>query len=75
MRIFIPVAAIVTLVIIPNVANAQTLRERCAASTGARSGSAYSACVTTGISRGERTFTYGKRMRARGGTCKRDGTC
>ena len=50
-------------------------RERCAASTGTTSGSAFSACMTSASKAGGRSSgSYGSGA-ARRGACKMSGTC
>lgn len=54
MRGVVSAAAIAVVVTISSISIAEAgLRDRCAASTGARSGAAFSACVSAGIARGE----------------------
>ena len=50
------------------------LRERCAASAGATSGSAFSACMATASKGSSRSGSYGSGS-ARRGACRMSGTC
>lgn len=49
-------------------------RERCAASTGATSGGAFSACMASASKAGSRSGSYGSGS-ARRGACRMSGTC
>ena len=66
MRKVLNVAAVTAAIITVSLSSAQAgLRDRCAASTGARSGSAFNACVAAGVARGE-----GRENDGRGAACR-----
>ena len=67
MRATLILAAIAT-VAIASTAEAG-LRDRCAASTGARSGGAFDACVKAGIARGEGRENDSRAQRSNRGGC------